>query len=130
MTVDLSKRFGTQDFGVVSQTKKAVNVPVLNRFGMWADSTQNSVYIQGGHFYEAPGWDESQYHVNTSNIPPYSIWKYDLSSREWSDVTELGNKKDKFQRALGGAGLSVPSLNQSFYVGFVHSFKTFMRPTT
>lgn len=119
MTVDLAKKFNTQDFAVDSQTKKATNVPVPNRFGMWADSNQNSVYIQGGHFYTAPGWDQSQYHINDSAIPPYSIWRFDLASQIWTDITTHGNNKDKFERALGGASVSVPSMNQSFYVGFV-----------
>lgn len=119
MTVDLTKSFDIHDFGIASQTKKAVDVPVLNRFGIWADSNQDSIYIQGGHFYTAPGWDESQYHIDDSAIPTYSIWKFDLSSYKWTDVTKLGNKKDVFRRALAGAGVSVPSLNQSFYAGFV-----------
>lgn len=121
VTIDLTKRFNTQDFGINSQIKKALDVPVLNRFGVWSDSNQNSIYIQGGHFYTAPGWNESQYHINDTAIPPYSIWRFDLASQEWTDITERGNNKDKFQRALGGASVSVPSLNQSFYVGFVHS---------
>lgn len=129
MTVDLTKTFNTQNFAVDSQIKKATNVPVLNRFGMWADSNQDSVYIQGGHFYTAPGWDESQYHINDSAIPPYSIWRFDLASQIWTDITTHGNNKDKFERALGGASVSVPSMNQSFYVGFVRPSTQNLYPT-
>lgn len=128
MTVDLTKGFNTRDFGIDSQVKKAVDVPVLNRFGVWADSNQNSIYIQGGHFYTAPGWNESHYHINDNAIPTYSIWKFDLSSQEWTNVTGHGNSKDKFERALGGAAVSVPSMNQSFYVGFVLLLKVFIHP--
>lgn len=127
VTVDLSKRFNTQDFGLVSETKKATNVPVVNRFGIWADSNQDSIYIQGGHFYTAPGWNESEYNIKGGDIPPYSIWRFDLSSQQWTDITERGGKKDKFRRALGGAGVSVISMNQSFYIGFVLRLEAFLR---
>ncbi|KAL0640639.1 hypothetical protein Q9L58_000308 [Maublancomyces gigas] len=99
------------------EVKKAVDVPVLNRFGVWADSNQNSIYIQGGHFYTATGWEESQYNVNDSAIPAYSIWRFDLSSQKWTNVTGRGNSKDRFERAVAGAAVSVPSMNQSFYAG-------------
>lgn len=130
MVIDLSRTFNTQDYGsaLVSQTRRppTLGVPVVNRGGMWTDANQDSVYIQGGHFYEGPPWNESIYHVNSTNMPPYSIWKFDIATEKWADVTKLGNKKDEFRRSLAGAGVSVPSLNQSYYVGFVYLPRLYM----
>jgi hypothetical protein len=85
---------------------------------MWKDPEGDSIYIQGGHFYDAALWNESIYFVSKRDIPPYNIWKFDLQSQKWSDVTKAGGDKSQFNRTFGGAALSVPSIKKSFYLGY------------
>ena len=93
--------------------------PVLSQFGMWSDSTQNAIYIQGGHFLAAPPWNESAYYVPKQEIPENSIWRFDVLTEEWKDMTGeiLGDRETV--RTFGGAACSVPALNQSFWLGLV-----------
>ena len=76
--------------------------------------------MQGGHFYDADGWRNSSYWLEKKDIPPYSIWKYDLETSTWTEVHLLSDKSN-FKRGFGGAAVSVPDTNQSYYIGFVTS---------
>lgn len=116
VVIDLSKPFTSRDFIPRSQSKKRLGVPVVNRFGLWEGSNQGSILMQGGHFYDADGWRNSSYWLEKKDIPPYSIWKYDLETSTWAEVPVLGDKSS-FKRGFGGAAVSVPDMNQSYYIG-------------
>lgn len=83
---------------------------------MWSDRGQNAIYIQGGHFYTAPLWNESTYYVTKSTIPTYDVWKLDLASRSWTKVYD----DTTTNRSLGGAALSIPELDTSYYLGYIY----------
>ena len=119
VVVDLSKRFNTNTFEVMSQTRKDLNVPLVTRFSLWADSNQDSVLLQGGEFYGSDLWNRSSYYVTKPNLPSYTIWKFGLGDKKWTNVTSKVGIKANFVRAVGGAGVSAPRLNMSFYLGFV-----------
>lgn len=89
----------------------------MSQFGMWSDSTQNAIYIQGGHFPAFPPWNESAYHVPKPEIPENNLWRFDLLTNEWKDVTGETAGVAKTVRTFGGAACSVPALNQSFWLG-------------
>ncbi|KAI9674493.1 MAG: hypothetical protein M1817_001831 [Caeruleum heppii] len=122
VTIDLSASFDVEYLPIIKQQKKNVaqQVPVVNRFGLWSDKTQNAIYIQGGHFYDAPGWNESEYHVSKPNIPPYSIWKLDLSSGVWNKEYE----DETVNRTVGGAPVSIPEQDVSYYIGGLTTERT------
>lgn len=113
VAIDLAVEFDPRTFLPLWQVRKSVDIPVLNRFGIWTDSTQDFIYIQGGHFYEAPKWNESQYFIKKEDIPDYSIWRFNVRTKEWSNVTGEHDTK----RACAGAAISVPKQNQSYYLG-------------
>jgi len=75
--------------------------------------------MQGGHFYDADDWRNSSYWLEKKDIPPYSIWEYDLGTSTWKVVPLPSNSS--FKRGFGGAAVSVPATNQSYYIGFVTS---------
>ena len=91
---------------------------MVDRFGLWEGANQGSILMQGGHFYDAEDWRNSSYWLEKKDIPQYSIWKYDLDTSTWTEVPLLANKSS-FKRGPGGAAVSVPSTNQSYYIGFV-----------
>jgi hypothetical protein len=91
--------------------------PVLSHFGIWSDSTQNAIYIQGGHFLANPPWNESAYYVPKRDIPENDLWRYDLLTQEWKVMTGEILGDTKTVRTFGGAACSVPALNQSFWLG-------------
>ena len=93
---------------------------MVNRFGLWEGANQGSILMQGGHFYDAEDWRNSSYWLEKKDIPQYSIWKYDLDTSTWTEVP-LPTNKSSFKRGYGGAAVSVPGTNQSYYIGFVTS---------
>ena len=117
--VDLSKKFKTTDFEIMFQVRKSLDVPVTTRYSLWTDSNQDSITMQGGHFYGTGLWNHSSYFLAKPNLPGYSIWKFELGSKKWSNVTGGVDMRANFIRAVGGAGASAPHLNLSFYIGFV-----------
>jgi hypothetical protein len=117
--VDLKEPFSTQTFEILSQTRKGLDVPVTTRHCLWTDSNENSVFLQGGRFFGSSLWNHSSYFLPKPKIPAYSIWRFDLQTTEWHNITGEVVMKANFLRAVGGAGASVPHLNQSFYIGFV-----------
>ena len=120
VVVDLSKPFNTNSFEIMSQTKKDLNVPVVIRDSLWTDSNQDSIIIQGGEFFGTDLWNRSSYFVPKPNIPSYSVWKFGLGDKKWNNVTSAITMKANFVRAVGGAGVSAPRLNMSFYIGFAY----------
>ncbi|KAG0125102.1 hypothetical protein HOY82DRAFT_673246 [Tuber indicum] len=116
VVIDLSKPFTSREFVPVSQSKKPLGVPVVNRFGLWKGSNQGSILMQGGHFYDAEGWRNSSYFLEKTDIPGYSIWEYDLETSTWAEVS-LPTNRNSFKRAFGGAAVSVPSTDKSYYIG-------------
>ncbi|KAG0636096.1 hypothetical protein HOY80DRAFT_386830 [Tuber brumale] len=114
--VDLSKPFTSRDFVPISQPKKPPGVPIVNRFGLWIGSNQGRILMQGGHFYEAKDWRNSSYFLEKKDIPGYNIWKYDLETLTWTE-TSLPTNTSSFKRAFGGAAVSVPSTDKSYYIG-------------
>ena len=121
--MDLSKRFNTNNFEVRFQVRKGLDVPVTTRYSLWTDSFQNSVIMQGGHFYGTDLWNHSSYFLTKPKLPPYSVWKFELGSKKWGNVTSAVDMRANFIRAVGGAGVSVPHLNISFYIGFVLGYR-------
>ncbi|CUS07228.1 unnamed protein product [Tuber aestivum] len=116
VVIDLSKSFSSRDFIPISQPKKPLGVPVVNRFGLWKGSNQDWVVMQGGHFYDADDWRNSSYWVEKKDIPPYTIWKYDLKTLIWTEIA-LPDEMRRFKRAFGGAAVSVPRTDKSYYIG-------------
>jgi len=103
------------------QVRKDLDVPVTTRYSLWTDSHQNSIIMQGGHFYGTGLWNHSSYFITKPNLPGYSVWKFELGSKKWSNVTSAVDMKANFIRAVGGAGASAPNLNLSFYIGGIHT---------
>jgi len=114
--IDLSKPFTSGDFVPISQLKKPLGVPVVNRFGLWVGSNQSWILMQGGHFYDAEDWKNSSYWLEKKDIPGYSIWKYNLETFTWTE-TSLPANLGSFKRAFGGAAVSVPSTDKSYFIG-------------
>lgn len=122
--IDLTQEFDLYTWTPSFQTRKPLNVPVLNRFGMWVDSSQDVIYIQGGDFYAASKWNESSYSPEKAEIPDWSLWRFDVRSgkRAWEDVT--GDYGWKVERALAGAVVSIPKYDLSFYGRYVYVLAT------
>ncbi|KAH0612767.1 uncharacterized protein H6S33_009147 [Morchella sextelata] len=123
-SIDLTQEFDPYTWTPSFQTRKPLKVPVVNRFGMWVDSSQDVIYIQGGHFYTASKWNESSYSPEKADIPDWSLWRFDVRSgkRAWEDVT--GDYGWKVERALAGAVVSIPKYDLSFYGGGITNSRT------
>ena len=115
---DLSKDFDLPHLEPLWQVKKRPGKePVVNQGSIWTDTTQNCVYVQGGHYYDGFNVSESDYHLNKTEYPDYDIWKFDVVSQKWEDVTEKIAGTDSVVRTWVGAAATVPGTNTSFYVG-------------
>ncbi|KAI5845045.1 hypothetical protein DFP73DRAFT_526511 [Morchella snyderi] len=123
-SIDLTQEFDSYTWTPSFQIRKPLNVPVVNRFGMWVDSSQDVIYVQGGHFYAASKWNESSYSPEKADIPDWSLWRFDVRSgkRAWEDVT--GDYGWKVERALAGAVVSIPKYDLSFYGGGITNSRT------
>jgi hypothetical protein len=121
ISIDLTKRFQTQNLEFNHLAKKSPGIPLLSQFGIWKDSGEDAIYTHGGQFYGGIIWNRSSYYVNKADIPPYSIWKLNITSKSegWREVTGEGNSKVNFNRTFGGTFASVPDLDLSYYIGLV-----------
>ena len=110
---DLSKDFKLYELEPLWQSKKTRDIPVLSQFGLWSDSTQNRLYMNGGHFFAESKWQGSDFYIPKEQIPPYNIYEFDLISRSWKPSLTSSDAK----RTFSGASATIPSLNQSFFLG-------------
>lgn len=112
LTLDLTK-----DWDTTSPALTGLEIPdgppaVANGY-LWHD--YNSLYLYGGQFSTKPYVEPG----------PESFWKYDISSKKWSEISSpemsAGNVSDPggqpVHRAAEGAGISVPELGLSWYFG-------------
>ncbi|KAF7508738.1 hypothetical protein GJ744_008985 [Endocarpon pusillum] len=117
---DLSHDFTTPDLEPLWQIKKSISSPrppVVNHFGMFMDKEQNSIYVHNGHYYNALSWNESSYFTPKAQIPPWDIWKFDVGSKLWEDVSESTLGHGLVNRTFAGGSTSVTKLNKSFWIG-------------
>ncbi|KAI5806398.1 hypothetical protein DFH27DRAFT_547891 [Peziza echinospora] len=115
--IDTSKRF-MADQVQLNSTQKPINVPVVSRGSLWYDSTGQNLYIQGGRYYNEANYTQSKYYTPKNLIPDYSVWRYNIPTGIWLNIAdELQFPDGRVQRAFGGAALSMPQYNMSYFFG-------------
>ncbi|KAK5046741.1 hypothetical protein LTR84_007502 [Exophiala bonariae] len=95
---------------------------ITNHGGLFISADQKKLWYQGGHFYNAAGWNESLYHVDKPDIPEWQLWELDLTNHlqkpnGWLDVTNGVAGHENVNRTFAGASVSVPGIGKSFWIG-------------
>ncbi|KAI9867576.1 MAG: hypothetical protein M1813_008375 [Trichoglossum hirsutum] len=49
-------------------------------------------------------------------IPLYTIWAFDVVSKQWEDITKDVKDAEAFNRTWGGTSLSIPKFNESIHL--------------